>query len=196
MAKVSKGLRRALAEAQNWRCAYCAAVLEADGPTLATAEHIVPSGAGGREARLNLVSACLACNGARGADIDAWTFWKLRQRLLDAGLWPAGERPCQEVANLLRTHRAYVRAKIALRRRFRAAPAAATNLLLEDLVDALNDGCALTALQITRLRPAGGGCRYRLPRSGGLGLADAERADWDCLWDPLGHTSPGAEAMG
>lgn len=194
MAKVSKTLRRALAEAQNWRCAYCAAVLDANGPTLATAEHVVPSGAGGREVRLNLVCVCLACNGARGADIDAWTFWKLRQRLLDAGLWPAGERPCSEVANLLRTHRAYVRAKIALRRRFRAAPA--TNLLIEDLVNTLNDGCALTALQITRLRPAGGGCRYRLPRTGQLGLADAERADWDCLWDRLGPAPSSVDAVG
>ncbi|MBV9995464.1 MAG: HNH endonuclease [Caulobacteraceae bacterium] len=75
MAEVSNSLKTALAESQNWRCAYCGVILDRSNATL---DHVVPRAVGGRSHRLNLVCACLSCNAARGADIDAWTFWKIR----------------------------------------------------------------------------------------------------------------------
>lgn len=190
MAKISKAVRRALAEAQNWRCAYCAVVLEPNGPTMATVDHVVPQGVGGATVRENLVSACAACNCARGADIDVWTFWKVRRRLRDSGIWPQGEAPCREIAEFLRAHRAYTRAKVALRRRGQRAQPTASQMLVQDLVEALNDGCTLTALQITRLGVRERRCGGSFALSGRLEAESAGREEWDCLWAGVADRAP------
>lgn len=182
MAKISKAARRALAEAQNWRCAYCTAELDI---ITATADHVVPRGVGGRTSPFNLVCACVACNGARGADIDVWAFWKLRSRLREAGLWPEGTRPGAEITAFLKAHRAYTRAKLALHRRARTTSAPAKDLLISDLVETLNDGCTLTALQITRLRRPHQRCSYVLPAASRVAAGAAERQAFDCLWEGI-----------
>lgn len=51
--------RTLLAEAQNWRCAYCHCCLE---PNTATTEHIIPAGLGGLNHFFNCVAVCLPCN--------------------------------------------------------------------------------------------------------------------------------------
>lgn len=78
-----------LAEAQNWRCAYCGVEMLMEAPPLvvgqsraisrrkkaaigrtATVEHVVARSAGGRDDWSNLVAACHCCNTMRGA-VDA-----------------------------------------------------------------------------------------------------------------------------
>lgn len=63
-------LRLRLAEAQNWRCAYCGRVMEMDGPgpSTATADHLALRSRGGRRNWWNTIAACRACNEARGAE--------------------------------------------------------------------------------------------------------------------------------
>ena len=58
-----------LAEAQNWRCAWCGGVMdEREGrPDSATVEHLTPVRLGGSNRRDNLVSACASCNMSRAA---------------------------------------------------------------------------------------------------------------------------------
>jgi len=89
-----KGRRRLqLAEAQNWRCAYCSGVMLLDGDldASATIDHIVPRRSGGTIAFANCVAACRACNSARGA-AGPYRFWRLRRKLLAAGVWPVCSR--------------------------------------------------------------------------------------------------------
>lgn len=66
--------RRLLAEAQNWRCCYCAVVMT-DGARLrgvvqpgtdASIEHLLQRARGGADEWSNLVAACLRCNAMRG----------------------------------------------------------------------------------------------------------------------------------
>lgn len=88
-------MRMALAEAQNWRCAYCAGsmVHEGDGPGVATFEHVVPRALRGGNSRDNLVVACRACNAARDRFHDATRFHRLRRRLAAIGIWPPLRKP-------------------------------------------------------------------------------------------------------
>lgn len=97
------GRRRGLAEAQNWRCAYCAGALLVDPSPQAgaTGDHLVPRSDGGGDSRANLVAACRACNEARGAQFAAEQFWRLRQRLLRLGAWPACTTAPREVRRYL-----------------------------------------------------------------------------------------------
>ncbi len=103
---VSKKRRRrlALAEAQNWRCAYCSGVMALDGPgaDLATIEHLNPRGSGRPRGRASCVAACFACNSSKADSSGYWGFRKLRRRLLQSGLWPACSYPSGEVAKLRR----------------------------------------------------------------------------------------------
>lgn len=58
-----------LAEAQNWRCAYCAIVMQADdkeAPDAITRDHFVPKCEGGPNHVDNVVVACRDCNNGRG----------------------------------------------------------------------------------------------------------------------------------
>lgn len=92
---MSSGQRRrrrvALAEAQNWRCAYCGGVMEMDahGPALATIEHLILRRGKTRRWRDNCVSACWGCNSARGDQRCFWAFYERRRKLLRAGVWLA-----------------------------------------------------------------------------------------------------------
>ena len=58
-AAVRRELRNRLAEAQNWRCAYCHCSLD---PETATIEHVHPLGLGGAHDWENMVVACRPCN--------------------------------------------------------------------------------------------------------------------------------------
>jgi hypothetical protein len=104
MPKGKSRKRVALAEAQNWRCAYCSGVMEdrGRGPRVATIEHVIPRSRGGTEARLNLVVACHACNTARGPHHTAMRFYRQRRHLREAGLWPEGSYPSRAVAKWMR----------------------------------------------------------------------------------------------
>ena len=85
---------RQLAEAQNWHCAYCGVIMVdyLNSPLSATTDHIIPRQthcASGRWVMLrgrlcyknyvdtweNLVSACNACNNAKGSH-SAWDFYQ------------------------------------------------------------------------------------------------------------------------
>ena len=92
-----------LAEAQNWRCAYCSGLMHDDGMRLdgATIEHIVPIILGGGRDRDNLVSACLACNGTRSAFYSARAFYRIRRWLLRKGRWPPCTYPSKKVRKRL-----------------------------------------------------------------------------------------------
>ena len=83
--------RIALAEAQNWRCAYCGGIMDMDGhgPALATVEHLVLSRGKKRRRRDNCVSACWGCNSARGDQRCFWAFRKMRLKLVRSGAWVA-----------------------------------------------------------------------------------------------------------
>ncbi|HEV2081985.1 MAG TPA: HNH endonuclease signature motif containing protein [Brevundimonas sp.] len=87
--------RLALAEAQNWRCAYCAVTLDVDPmrPSGATREHVVPRAREGMDRADNLVAACRACNETRACAPNAAAFHDLRQALLRRNVWPAGTWP-------------------------------------------------------------------------------------------------------
>lgn len=153
MGTVSKSRRFALAEAQNWRCAYCTVGLEPNGARGAIVDHILPRRVGGLAVWPNLVCACFECNSARGSDIDASAFWALRDRLRDSGLWLPGRPPPAEVAALLRAHRAYAQAKVALRRRARQAQAAFADSLVAELVEVLETEPVIRLRLVTRDDP-------------------------------------------
>jgi len=89
-----------LAEAQNWRCAYCSGVMLVDGEwdASATIDHIRPRRFGGTIALANCVAACRACNAERGTS-GPYSFWRLRTKLLVAGLWPV----CTMISAVART---------------------------------------------------------------------------------------------
>lgn len=103
MPKGKNAKRIRLAEAQNWRCAYCSGQMHDDGMRQdgATIEHIVPIILGGGRERDNLVSACLACNGARSAFYSARAFYRIRRWLLRKGRWPACTYPSKKVRKRL-----------------------------------------------------------------------------------------------
>ena len=103
MPKGKNTRRIRLAEAQNWRCAYCAGVMHLDGMRVdgATIEHFVPLILGGGRERENLVSACMACNGTRSAFYSARAFYRLRRWLLRKGHWPACTYPTKKVRRRL-----------------------------------------------------------------------------------------------
>lgn len=73
-----------LAEAQNWRCCYCPAIMVPmpkrgdPKPNTLTVEHVKAKGAGGKPVWENEVAACFACNTARG-HYSADLFWLLMQ---------------------------------------------------------------------------------------------------------------------
>jgi 5-methylcytosine-specific restriction endonuclease McrA len=51
--------RHALAEAQNWRCAYCGKIMGFDTVSI---EHVIPRWQGGSDDLANKVAACKPCN--------------------------------------------------------------------------------------------------------------------------------------
>ena len=103
MPKGKNAKRIRLAEAQNWRCAYCSGLMHDDGMRQdgATIEHLVPIILGGGRDRDNLVAACLACNGTRSAFYSARAFYRLRRWLLRKGRWPACTYPSKKVRTRL-----------------------------------------------------------------------------------------------
>lgn len=98
-----KRLRRRLAEAQNWRCAYCGVGMSEDpkGLDKATLDHVVTLHHGGSNAPANLVVACFLCNEYRQL-VDAEVFHELRCRTARSGSWPVGGRPKKQVRQKLR----------------------------------------------------------------------------------------------
>lgn len=92
-----------LAEAQNWRCAYCGGCMDVDTsqPNEATREHVIPRRFGGSDAGSNLIAACAGCNSARGGFCSSKTFFRLRRHLLERGAWPACARPKRRVRVML-----------------------------------------------------------------------------------------------
>lgn len=70
-----------LAEAQNYRCAYCHIEMTIEGNndgTSVSVDHVVPRCRGGKCRWSNEVAACRDCNTARG-DIDAFEFYQMVQ---------------------------------------------------------------------------------------------------------------------
>jgi 5-methylcytosine-specific restriction endonuclease McrA len=57
-----RAMAHRLAEAQNWRCAYCHCALDFATVTI---EHVQPLGDGGAHDWGNMVAACEPCNAAR-----------------------------------------------------------------------------------------------------------------------------------
>jgi hypothetical protein len=94
----------ALAEAQNWRCAYCGGLMafEGMGADVATVDHLLARSAGGTDGKWNLVAACAGCNSGRGQDFPAQQFFRLRQRLRRLGLWAACTTPSRPLFARLR----------------------------------------------------------------------------------------------
>lgn len=73
----------AVAESQNYRCAYCGVttvVGDPENPISATIDHVHPLSQGGKRTRENEVLACRLCNGGRGA-IDAIVYFYIVQKL-------------------------------------------------------------------------------------------------------------------
>ena len=60
-------MRTRLAEAQNWKCAWCGCgcVHEKGYPNSTTIEHVIPKSKGGADEWENLTMACYNCNGKR-----------------------------------------------------------------------------------------------------------------------------------
>jgi hypothetical protein len=96
--------RWALAEAQNWRCAYCNCEMEAapQGPSSLSREHVVPVARGGSDDWRNLVAACVACNRARADVLTPELFLEYRQIWVESGVWPAGQALPDRIAVALR----------------------------------------------------------------------------------------------
>ena len=84
-----------LAEAQNWRCAYCGGRMSwlRPGPCQVTREHVVPRSRGGGDEIENLVAACKACNEARNSDLDPYAFAEVRRAMVEADEWPPVSDP-------------------------------------------------------------------------------------------------------
>lgn len=76
-----------LAEAQNWRCAYCGCHCHDTGNSWSapSREHVVPVVAGGLHVWENEVMACRLCNNGRGA------MWARRylEKVQRVGRWKA-----------------------------------------------------------------------------------------------------------
>lgn len=68
--RVTKIVRRRVAEAAGYRCGYCLTSQEIVGPLLEI-DHLVPEALGGSSEESNLWLACPHCNGAKAARIDA-----------------------------------------------------------------------------------------------------------------------------
>jgi 5-methylcytosine-specific restriction endonuclease McrA len=70
---LTRKIKIALCEAQNWRCCHCGCILSLNPnhphKTFATFEHVVPRSEGGSDLRENLVIACWLCNNERGAKL-------------------------------------------------------------------------------------------------------------------------------
>jgi 5-methylcytosine-specific restriction endonuclease McrA len=66
-------------ERDGWVCTYCGKALEGDD---ATADHVTPKEAGGRDEMTNLVAACRKCNGAKQDKVIARANW-VNPRWLD-----------------------------------------------------------------------------------------------------------------
>lgn len=92
-----------LAEAQNWRCAFCTGVMEyaPDGPAGATTEHIRPVDWGHAEQFANKIAACGSCNSHRG-NLAIWLFYRLRRHALNTGQWPPCGRPSSRIRKILK----------------------------------------------------------------------------------------------
>ena len=102
MGRRRRDRRRALAERQAWRCAWChGRMVEEDGPARVTLEHIVPRHAGGGHDDANLVAACSACNRGRGESASVKGFSRLQTKLVRSGRWPACTPPTPSVKRLL-----------------------------------------------------------------------------------------------
>lgn len=88
----SDTLRR-LAEAQNWRCAYCGVQVNViygrNNPKKATRDHVVPKRKGGSNHYENMVMSCAGCNFAKD-DFEANDFKMIRFALIQRGIWLPG----------------------------------------------------------------------------------------------------------
>ncbi|WP_369817290.1 HNH endonuclease [Phenylobacterium sp. Root1277] len=103
LAKSHSKHRLRLAEAQNWRCAYCSGRLHMDGTRRdgATVEHVTPRMLGGSNSKDNLVAACRACNISRSGFYSAKVFHRIRRWQLRKGYWPQCTQPRRRVRELL-----------------------------------------------------------------------------------------------
>jgi 5-methylcytosine-specific restriction endonuclease McrA len=73
-------LRLAVLERDGWICTSCGKELSGSD---ATADHVVPKGAGGRDEPSNLVAMCRLCNGRKQDRLVARVNW-INRRWLDA----------------------------------------------------------------------------------------------------------------
>jgi len=70
--KVWDALRLACLERDGWVCAYCGKHLEGAD---ATADHIIPVNAGGKDEMSNLLAACRKCNGMKQDKLYERSLW-------------------------------------------------------------------------------------------------------------------------
>lgn len=78
--------------------------MQTSGPSSnsATIEHVISRQQRNTDRLDSLVAACLGCNCARGGALGAYKFFRLRQRLLRNGAWPACSDPAPSVRRRLR----------------------------------------------------------------------------------------------
>lgn len=102
---MSRGNRRRRRRAEilardEFRCVYCGADLPAEELTV---DHVEPRAKGGDRSEGNLVTACLDCNRAKGAE-PAWRFLRDRPRKRDhflrtaRAVWPRLRRAVRHAA--------------------------------------------------------------------------------------------------
>lgn len=86
MSKAKTRFRERLAEAQNWRCCYCACVMEQRASHMrgVTIEHYQAQSHGGPRHWSNCVAACRTCNQERGTMNPQKFFWRIQQRAMCA----------------------------------------------------------------------------------------------------------------
>lgn len=63
---IRKGLRFAVYARDGFRCVYCGCRVSTGARGSATLDHVTPHAHGGTNATSNLVTACRACNAAKG----------------------------------------------------------------------------------------------------------------------------------
>src|SRR6266849_10817743 len=68
--RISRQMRERIAEANGYRCSYCATSQFTIGYRL-TIDHIIPEARGGTSVEENLCLACVACNKFKGVRVQA-----------------------------------------------------------------------------------------------------------------------------
>ncbi len=94
------GRRERVFQRDGFRCVYCGSVFEADDLTV---DHVQPRMRGGDTSAGNLVTACRACNTAKGS-LPAWAFLAGRRQQREnflkyaTAVWARHRRAVEEAA--------------------------------------------------------------------------------------------------